>query len=286
MRKPFSFGLVRYVHDPVSGEFLNVGVAVYSPAGHYIKSRCTRRYARLSCTFGDVPGAHFRSLMEYVEQRVNKFGLKVSTGAEELPEGPVELFSKLFAIDDSSLQFANGGGGLADDLDAALNRLYDRFVGQFESGPPKKKADSDVWRETQPVLERFGVVKHLTTYRVFSDLDSYKFDHAFKNGSWNALEPISFDLASERTIRDKANKWLGRTVNLADSAGDLKLYYLLGRPELASMKRAYGQAKDILHKSPIPHMIVEEDDVADVAAELRDKIRAHEAPELGLDESL
>ena len=280
MRKPFSFGLVRYVHDPVGGEFLNVGVVVYSPAGGYLKARCTQRYGRLSCAFGDVPGQHVRSLMAHVERRVNRFGAEADdVGSLDTPMG---VFERLFAIDDSSLQFGEGGGGLTDDFDATLERLYERFVGQFEADAPRRKADGDVWKESKAALRRAGVARYLTAHRVSSGTYSHTFDHAIKNGVWHALEPVSFDLASAAKVKDKANKWVGRTVSLEGGASDLKLYYLLGRPERAGVQESYEQAKDILHMSRIPHEIIEEDEVEDFAAHMKDLVEDHGDPDLGL----
>lgn len=285
MRKPFSFGLVRYVHDPVSEEFLNVGVVVYSPMGGYLKARCTRRYGRLSNTFGEVRGQHFRSLMGFIQRRVNELGRRLESSDSDLPADPMAVVRSLFAIDDSSIQFSNGGGGLAEDFDSALNSLYERYVGKFESETGRRRGDSDVWRDYRPRFDELGIVEHLTAHIVRSTDFSYEFDRAWKNGVWNAIEPVSLDLSSPQKIRDKANKWLGRTVNLAEAPDDLKLFFLLGPPSGSSMKTAYDQAKDILHKSPIPHQLIEEDEVEDFAKELRDQIRDHGENGLGLDHS-
>ncbi len=56
MKIPYTFSVLRYVHDPVTTEFVNVGVALYAPDAKYLSAICTPYYARLSEIFGDVDG--------------------------------------------------------------------------------------------------------------------------------------------------------------------------------------------------------------------------------------
>jgi hypothetical protein len=42
----------------------------------------------------------------------------------------------------------------------------------------------------------------------------YDFRFAWKNNIWHLYEPVSFDLVDPGSIREKANKWLGRGVAL------------------------------------------------------------------------
>ena len=44
MKTPYTFSVLRYVHDPVSTEFVNIGVAVYAPAAKYLSALCTTHY--------------------------------------------------------------------------------------------------------------------------------------------------------------------------------------------------------------------------------------------------
>ena len=85
VRVPYSFSILRYVHDSVTQEFLNIGVAVYSPQGFFLQARCTPHYGRLNHTFGGgsgtggaaaskIDGERFRQLTRYIEQEVNAIG--------------------------------------------------------------------------------------------------------------------------------------------------------------------------------------------------------------------
>jgi hypothetical protein len=41
MKAAYSFSVLRYVHDPVTQEFVNIGVAVFSPEARYFRAICT-----------------------------------------------------------------------------------------------------------------------------------------------------------------------------------------------------------------------------------------------------
>jgi len=42
---------LRYVHHPVTQEFINIGVAVFSPAANYLRANCTSSYSRITHMF-------------------------------------------------------------------------------------------------------------------------------------------------------------------------------------------------------------------------------------------
>ena len=65
MRTPYSFSVLRYVHDPVTQEFVNIGVALYSQQVGFLRAICTTRYARITQMFTSIDGNRFRQLARY-----------------------------------------------------------------------------------------------------------------------------------------------------------------------------------------------------------------------------
>ena len=51
MKTRFSFRVLRYVHDPVTQEFVNIGIAVYAPERGFLKAKCATLYARIRRMF-------------------------------------------------------------------------------------------------------------------------------------------------------------------------------------------------------------------------------------------
>jgi len=54
--KKYQFQIVRYIHDRISGEFVNVGIIVYMPESRFLKSRFINKFSRISQLFVDVNG--------------------------------------------------------------------------------------------------------------------------------------------------------------------------------------------------------------------------------------
>jgi hypothetical protein len=47
MKTAYSYSVLRYMHDAVTQEFINIGVAVYSPEGKFFDAICTTSYRRI-----------------------------------------------------------------------------------------------------------------------------------------------------------------------------------------------------------------------------------------------
>ena len=78
----YTYCTLRYVHDVVSGEFVNVGVVLYAPEPRYLSALCRTTYGRLSKVFPGMQAEHFKSLMRYIQARLEEQGGRVS---DELP---------------------------------------------------------------------------------------------------------------------------------------------------------------------------------------------------------
>lgn len=140
MKTPYSYGLVRYVHDVVTEEFVNVGVVLYAPGASFLQARCTRRYGRASKFFGGVDGHHFLSTLAHVERVLDSESRPVGGLSFDKPAPDAfEVIRSLFVIDDSSLQFVAGGGGLTRNPEATLGELYERFIGRYEAEPSEPR---------------------------------------------------------------------------------------------------------------------------------------------------
>ncbi len=113
MKIPYTFSVLRYVHDPVTAEFLNVGVALYAPDAGYLSAACTPYYSRLSEMFGHVDGEHFRQVTRCLQDRIEEIGhrLKSELPFPEPARTITSLLAALLPPDDSALQFSVPRGG-------------------------------------------------------------------------------------------------------------------------------------------------------------------------------
>jgi hypothetical protein len=273
----YSFSVLRYVHDPVTQEFANVGVAIYSNDRRYLNARCEVNYGRITKIFGKIDGYRFRQATRYIQDRVQSIGQDLS---ESLPFESSFKIEKLLALvlppDDSAFQFSPIGVGTSSDLDATLKEIFIRFVELYSSPSDYKHRDDDeVWKVYREPLERREVIPHLYPKKIVSPNYDYEFQHSWKNKTWHVYEPVSFDLLEATSILDKANRWLGRATNLADSREKFKMYLLLGEPQSSDLKSAFVKAQNILHKMPGQKELVRESEAEGFAEDLADKIKTH-----------
>ena len=278
----FQFAVLRYVHDPATQEFLNVGVVVYSREGRYLRSALSRHYRRLSEAFQGIEGEQHRRVMDYLARRVEAVESDLQPRLfGQLPETIEEVLWQVLPPDDASLVFGGFGGGLTCDLEAELGYLFDRMVTRYARPiEPPSRTDGDIWRVYRAEFEKRRIHDHLQSKTIRTATYHYDFEHAWKNEKWNPVEPVSFDLVHERSILDKANRWIGASANLRDSAEMGTLYMLVGGPREDGLQRAY---EDALHnlsaKLLVDHRIVEEAQAAGFSHELADIIETHAVTE-------
>jgi hypothetical protein len=275
----YTYTVLRYVHDIATGEFLNVGVALLAPERHYVSALCRTTYGRLREVFPSLDGESFRAAMRHVTHEFERFQKEL---AEELPlkqtsNGIMGYAHAVLGADDSSLQWSPMGSGLSNDPWLTLEQLYERFVMANEPrSPAHRRHDEDVWKRFSLELQQRQVLRHFAKKTIAVDDDQIEFKHAWKNGVWHCLAPVSFDLASADSIREKAHKWLGQLTSVSKASEDFKLYFLVGEPSLAELRPAFESAISILGKSTVEQEVVPESDAGALSERLAAEVLAHE----------
>jgi hypothetical protein len=277
MKTTFTYTVLRYVHDIATGEFVNMGVALYAPEAKYVSAICNSRYGRLSKMFLEVNGDNLRSLMRYIQARFEEHAAKLNNElALEKPKSVMEIAVSILPRDDSSLQWSEPNGGFTEDPAATLEQLYTRLVEKYEQRAQlPSRNDDEVWRAYRKELETKQVLARLQPKRIVAKDYDHEFDHAWKNGVWNLFQPVSMDLLDADSILDKANRWLGRATNLKDSDEKFRLWMLIGAPRIEKLKPAYGKALNILNKMPVPKDFVTEQDAQKFSEQLAQEMAAH-----------
>jgi hypothetical protein len=248
---------------------------------------CLSTYSRLSGFFGPLDGEHFKRMMRQIETGVQSAASRIFTELfETSPEDALACAVKVLPADDSSLQFAPGGGGMAEEgsFDKVLERTFKRYVTQYVQRPAREaRSDAQIWPAFRNELQAQHVLTALQPKRVTAPDYDHEFPLAWKNGIWNAAEAVSFDLTDMGSVVEKANRWLGRGVNLRDSAEPFKLYLLVGEPSGGSddLQSAFARAMNILRKMPLRHELVSERDARAFALRVKDDLAAHVEDEAG-----
>jgi hypothetical protein len=279
MKIPYSFSVLRYVHDPVTTEYLNIGVVLYAPSVRYANAICTPYYARLSKVFDHIDGENFRRITRYIQDRVEEVGerMKSELTFSEPTNNIAKLLAEVLPQDDSAIQFAPPGAGLTSDPEMTLGNLYQRYVEYYATRPNyPSRDDEEVWKVFRKPLEERQVIHLLKPKRIVAPNYEYEFKRAWKNEVWHTYEAVSLDLMESTSIVDKANTWVGRITSLAESGEIFKPYLLLGEPRESNLRSAFVRAKNILNRMPCDHEFVEEAEADAFAKHLKEEVEKHE----------
>ncbi len=231
-RIQYTFSVIRYVHDPAAGEMLNIGVLLCAPDAAFIGIQLESHYERLSNTFVDFDGEHYKRALRQIQQAVENYSKHPTGTLFELQE-PVTDVNKLIALimpDRSmSIQFGPMLAGVATSPARELPHIFKRMVAsQYEFTREQKRSDEEVWHVYQHSLMKRRVFRYLRS-KTFTSVDySLKFDHAFKNERWHVLQPVSLDYARAENIQSRATHILGTATALQDNPEIGRLYLLLG----------------------------------------------------------
>ena len=164
---------------------------------------------------------------------------------------------------------------------ARLGELYKRFVERFIAGAAQvSRSDEEI---AKPFKAKLGKTAEKLAEKTIETKDyQYDFQFAWKNDIWHLYEPVSFDLVDPGSIREKANKWLGRGVALHDAREKFKIHFLLGEPQQDETKKAFENAIHLLSKIPGQKELVRENEMEHFAEHVAEEIGIHELAEMAL----
>ena len=279
-RTSYTYAILRYVHDVTTGEFVNVGVALYAPERRFVDARCRTSYARFRSMFPTLDGDAFRAVMRAVQERFNELCDEVNGDLLHLSAKTVMEFAHgVLPADDSSLQWSTMGSGLTTDPAATLDQLYQRLVEHFdEKQGVKRRDDDDVWHRFSRELQQRQLLKHFVPKTIAVKDDAIEFKKAWKNGIWHCLVPLSFDLASPERIRYKAHMWLGQLTSLRSAADceSFRVYFLVGQPAEQELSDAFDSALSILKKDSGSELFIEGEEKK-LSEKLAAEVETHDA---------
>lgn len=275
-RHPYTYTILRYRHDPVSGEQLNVGVIVHSPERQFLRGRFRKGYGRLSKAFPDVDGSVLRNDLQRIERAFEKLSKRESEDLFFAGQTASSFARQVVAPDDGSLLWSEIGSGTTTDPESTLEKLFFRFVTQYEETSTVRRTDADVWRPFRDKLMELKVASIFEKKTIASPKDEVEFEHAWKNGRWHCYQPLSFDLATIDGIQEKAARWVGHMVGLSSASEQFHPYFIVGKPSEPNLIPAYNRAVSFIADAPMQPTIVTEDEVDTFASDLADRVNEHD----------
>lgn len=252
MKTAYTFTIIRYVHDKVTGEFVNVGVVLHAPTTGFLRAKCLTSNGRLRRMFGPIDNDNIREFLRYIERRASRFDQDsgVNLLFQDSKENAASFAARFLPPDDSSLQLSAPSGGITEDPLHELHAIFDRYVDRYTHGRPKTtRLDEEILPVFRKPLEERRLAVHVQAKLIESPDYEHEFPLAWKNGVWNTCDAVSFDLKDSTDILEKANKWLGRARNLFESSEKFRLVLLVGEPRRPELFETSYTAERILRKA-------------------------------------
>ncbi|MNF59190.1 hypothetical protein D3C84_407720 [compost metagenome] len=277
----YEFAVLRYVHDRVTGEFINFGVIAYCKAENKFLAQFKTRTARLSAAFPDMDRNHLKSVTRHIFS-----ALEMENGRlqKELMFEDVTLegvINRILKRDDSSLQWSEISAGVTFKFEDEVDRIFHRYVTYHDAPTVRdRRTEQDIWRDFEKQLKNFSAVECFAPKKISVRDDELEFKHAWKNGIWHCVEPISFDLSDADNMKDKAHRWLGQMTSIQAAREEFKLYMLVSKPKDEALATAFEKAVNILNKIPSNKELIYEEDAGKLADAMRLRIEQHEQQDL------
>lgn len=236
----YQYQILRYLPDRVSEEFVNIGVVVLSQDGQTLHFRFLDKATKVSALFPDVNVRYLTNTLKFLNGEF--YALKNRLSRELALERKVSLEALTLTIlpkDDSSLVFSDVKKGRDVSIEPACEDLYNRIVVRNVSDTEEMdlRYDREVWTKVyKSYFEKYHIVGKLQPHTVTTVNDSLQFERAWKNGKWNCIETVSFNLTRKDAIKNKVYKWAGKLDELRTSAEPVNLYLLSVLPQSEDLR--------------------------------------------------
>ncbi len=280
-KRPYSYTVLRYVHDVVTGEFVNVGLVLFAPPSDgqppVLRFEFKDRISRIRGMFPDVDRRAFLAAMQAIRRHAKSVRSEVCRDDLFLSDlDAVAVAHKILPHDGSSLRWSSASAGVASDLEKVFLRATKRMLSTYDRTTSGGRTDEDVWRPVRQALVERKVDIEFEAKVIHGSVDTIEFRHSWKNGKIHAYEPLSFDLADADRIKDKARKWLGHLASVQiGSADEFQAYFIAGRPSKEALLPAYRTALEILRNAPSNPGVYEEAEIESLVNSIEDEFRHH-----------
>ena len=275
-KTPYTYVVIRYIHDRAAGETLNAGIILYSPENRYLGWQIEHTFGRLHDAFSDFDGEQHRKIIRRLDTSLSLLLPSISNGAMFQAANARELMMSIWTDNGLSNVVSDAFGGLTADLNGTLNDLFYRFVSSQASKLKRpSRSDEEVWQVFKEKLVKTKAAEKLQPATIQTSLFEFKCEHTFKNERLHVVQPVTMDYTNADRNQDRAARWLGTAAALADSDELGTVYLLLGKPQNRNHMNAYAKAKALLDRMAIDHEIVEEDQAAEFAEKLTQTMKQH-----------
>jgi len=276
-KTPYSYVVLRYMHDVFTREFVNVGVLLYAPRAGFLGFEKLPALERVKGMFPGVHSDSLRDLLGFLASRTAGIQVQTSQLLERDTLSAENIARTLLPPDDSALQWSEAGGGATDDPQQSLRELFERLVERhLKAYAPTRKEDVDVWKPFEREFRQRDVLQRFQEKTLAVGKLKHRFENAWQpsGGFLRLFQPLSFDLLDSSKIVEKAIHWNGLLRQLRKADADFYTYLLVGAPSGKERQDAFEQACETLAEGGDQKQLIREGDASSFAAGMEKEIKA------------
>jgi hypothetical protein len=256
----YSAFCLRYFPNLVTGEFMNVGVALVTRQGAWtVRIADELRDAR--CLFPAAQPKALRSILEQLRERLGGSAVPSLILEPASADDPLGVIRRRIGTLHGSLQWSEPVfEGTTGDLESELTYWFSQLVqaadsdhqlgtaaGQSRNGPKLR-----VLMEQEFV--RRGVRMRLRPRRIEGYFPR-KFEYTYQNGALSIFEPIHLRFKSPEPILRSAQQWRGLLDVMHDQVqGPLSFYALVDLPDAPNLRADVEAALTMVQRAQVDHV--------------------------------
>lgn len=265
----YTYCLLKYKHSPFLDESLNIGVLIYFSESKRFSFKFSKNLSRVKNIYDNVPEKTLREYLRQISDRLKKFQFSqkdffplTDTNLKEF------LHNNILPIDSGVIQFTSFKTELQNLDEFVIEEiLFEQYFIDDIKSPNNKQQEPEIIKHLFKELNNKGFSNKANNNRYRKDWDittntgNFNFDFAWKNGVWNLVKPIGFDLKTADGIINKARTNLGEFTDLDGEINreEYKCNLIVGRPTDRRLFSTYDKALNILYKAPNTEIIEESD---------------------------
>ena len=127
----YEYQILRYRHDVVSGEFVNIGIVFFDAEKGFLCARITEKHERISHFFGSVSSAFLLAATQQIERALNDIGGEIAQSPNPSFKSVKEITTSILPPNDNSLFFSTVFSGWHFDHQKAFDETFERLIGRY-----------------------------------------------------------------------------------------------------------------------------------------------------------
>jgi hypothetical protein len=256
VKNTFQYSLLQYHHSAALGEVMNVGVLVLFPEQQQLRFFYPDRLTRLRGSYPNFPERVLKSYFKGIDARLKELNQQPEI-FENYAYQPIDFINnEILVRDASALQFGSLKTAVlySSDIDLVAKQIANLYLSLYEIDEDNNKRHDDEYLLMQfrkriklPENGSFFSQKIKENYSA----NGYQFPYAWKNGTLNLVDPVSFDLQKRDSIRRKADEHFGKFTKLQDfaDANNIQFDVLVAQPKALNLSNEYDNALQTLKLS-------------------------------------